>query len=111
VIEQFRQVFERYDLIVTPTVTMTAPKVKPPDTALFSNFDWIISALGITGMINFTGLTAATVPCGFVDGLPVGLHIIGKRNDEATVLRASRAIEQALPWAQHRPPLATEVPA
>jgi len=111
VIEQFRQVFERYDLIVTPTVTMTAPKVKPPDTALFSNFDWIISALGITGMINFTGLTAATVPCGFVDGLPVGLHIIGKRNDEATVLRASRAIEQALPWAQHRPPLATGAPA
>ena len=41
---------------------------------------------------------AATIPCGFVDGLPVGLQIVGRPNQEAAVLRASRAFEQLQPW-------------
>jgi aspartyl-tRNA(Asn)/glutamyl-tRNA(Gln) amidotransferase subunit A len=44
------------------------------------------------------------VPCGFSsDGLPIGLHIIGRRGDEATVLRLSAAFEQAHPWHGVRP--------
>jgi amidase len=38
------------------------------------------------------------VPCGMVDGLPVGLMIIGKRYDEATVLRVAEAFEQSGDW-------------
>ena len=47
-----------------------------------------------------------TVPCGFSrEGLPVGLQIVGRRFADATVLRAAAAFEQALPWAERRPPL------
>jgi len=53
---------------------------------------------------NLTGQPAASVPCGFsAQGLPVGLHLIGRLGDEATVLRASAAFEEARPWADRRP--------
>jgi aspartyl-tRNA(Asn)/glutamyl-tRNA(Gln) amidotransferase subunit A len=47
---------------------------------------------------NVTGLPAATVPCGFVAGLPVGLQVIGRRGADALVIRAAAAFEQARPW-------------
>jgi Asp-tRNA(Asn)/Glu-tRNA(Gln) amidotransferase A subunit family amidase len=53
--------------------------------------------------VNFTACTAASYPCGFVDGLPVGVQVVGRPGDEATVLRVSRALELALPW-NARPP-------
>ena len=46
------------------------------------------------------------MPCGFTsEKLPIGLQIVGRRFDDATVLRAARAFEQAQPWAQHKPSL------
>jgi aspartyl-tRNA(Asn)/glutamyl-tRNA(Gln) amidotransferase subunit A len=59
-----------------------------------------------TRAFNLTGQPAASIPCGFSSqGLPLGLHIIGRRGDESKVLRASAAFEQARPWAQHQPPI------
>ena len=58
----------------------------------------------MTRPFNMTGNPAASVPCGFsAEGLPIGMQIVGRRGDEATVLRASAAFEAARPWAQHRP--------
>ena len=55
---------------------------------------------------NMTMQTAASIPCGFSsDGMPIGLHIIGRRMEEMTVLRASAAFEQARPWADSHPPI------
>jgi aspartyl-tRNA(Asn)/glutamyl-tRNA(Gln) amidotransferase subunit A len=49
---------------------------------------------------------AASVPCGFgSDGLPIGLQIVGRLEDEVTVLRASAAFEEARPWVNKRPPV------
>jgi aspartyl-tRNA(Asn)/glutamyl-tRNA(Gln) amidotransferase subunit A len=46
------------------------------------------------------------VPCGFTrDELPVGLQILGRRFEDATVLRASAAFEQLAPWTDRQPPL------
>jgi aspartyl-tRNA(Asn)/glutamyl-tRNA(Gln) amidotransferase subunit A len=45
----------------------------------------------------------ASVPCGFVDGLPVGLALTGRRLGEATVLRAAHAYQQATDWHERRP--------
>jgi len=46
------------------------------------------------------------VPCGFTrDRLPVGLQIVGRRFQDATVLRASAAFEKLAPWAPARPPI------
>ena len=58
-----------------------------------------------TMIVNVAGCTAASIPAGFVDGLPVGLQLIGPPDREPLVLRAARALEQARPWAQHRPPM------
>ena len=104
-----RGFFERYDLLLTPTLPVPAfgarlhgaleiagHKVKPGD----------LSWTPFTFPFNLTGQPAATVPCGFTEsGLPVGLQIVGRRLDDVSVLRASAAFEQIAPWAHRRPPL------
>jgi amidase len=54
---------------------------------------------------NVTGQPAASVPAGFTpDGLPLAVQLVGRANDEATVLAVSRQLETARPWADRRPP-------
>ena len=56
---------------------------------------------------NALGLPALSLPCGFApDGRPVGLQLIARPFDEATLLRAGHAYEQAAGWWRRRPPLA-----
>jgi hypothetical protein len=65
--------------------------------------------LSFTFPFNFTGQPAATVPAGFTeDGLPVGLQIVGRRMDDALVLRASAAFEAAAPWRDRWPAIVAE---
>lgn len=96
-----------YDLLLTPTMGMVAPPLGQPPTKVGGKEvhpQWIFPNLTVG--FNLTGQPAATVPCGFSsDGLPIGLHIIGRRGDETTVLRASAAFEQARPWHHMRPSL------
>jgi aspartyl-tRNA(Asn)/glutamyl-tRNA(Gln) amidotransferase subunit A len=55
---------------------------------------------------NLTGQPALALPCGFSDdGLPIGLQVVGRAFDEATVYRVAHAYEQASPWQARRPPL------
>jgi aspartyl-tRNA(Asn)/glutamyl-tRNA(Gln) amidotransferase subunit A len=102
-----RAFFETYDLLVTPTIACPPFPVgldNPTDIAgkPVEAYAWI----PFTFPFNLTGQPAASVPCGFTkDGLPIGLQIVGRRFDDATVLRASAAFERVRPWAQHRPPL------
>jgi aspartyl-tRNA(Asn)/glutamyl-tRNA(Gln) amidotransferase subunit A len=56
--------------------------------------------------INIAGVPGISIPAGFVDGLPVGLQIIGKHFGEETLLRAAYAYEQATPWHTMKPALA-----
>jgi aspartyl-tRNA(Asn)/glutamyl-tRNA(Gln) amidotransferase subunit A len=59
-----------------------------------------------TQPFNLTGQPAASVPCGFdSQGLPVGLHVVGRAYEDALVLRACRAFEQIQPWADKKPGL------
>lgn len=91
--------FSEHDLLLAPTIGVTAPVIDA------DNMTQRIPALvSYTLPINFAGYCAASVPCGFVDGLPVGLQIIGRPNDEALVLRAARQFEKAIPWQRVRPP-------
>jgi aspartyl-tRNA(Asn)/glutamyl-tRNA(Gln) amidotransferase subunit A len=65
-------------------------------------YEWI----PFTFPFNMTGQPAASVPCGFTaDGLPIGLQIVGRRFDDAGVLRAAAAFERLQPWAERFPPM------
>jgi aspartyl-tRNA(Asn)/glutamyl-tRNA(Gln) amidotransferase subunit A len=55
--------------------------------------------------VNIAGLPGLSVPCGLVDGLPVGLQIIGKPFDEETLLRAGHAYQHVTDWHTKRPAL------
>ncbi len=105
--DRVRAFFERYDLLLTPTLSVAA---FPADRLIPEHWeqhewDWLRWA-GFSYPFNLTWLPAATCPCGFTeDALPVGLQIVAGRNQDLRVLQASRAFEQARPWAQHRPPL------
>ena len=106
-INQFADVFDDYDLLLSPTMATTAFPVGeyPEEIAGKRNATrkgW--GFLPFTHPINTIGHPAASVPCGFsADGLPVGLHMVGRKGDEATVLAASAAFERAAPWAGRMP--------
>jgi aspartyl-tRNA(Asn)/glutamyl-tRNA(Gln) amidotransferase subunit A len=102
-----RALFERYDLLLTPTVACRPFAIGldgPGEVAgkAVTSYGWI----PYTYPFNLTGQPAASVPCGFTkDGLPIGLQIVGRRFDDATVLRAAAAFERARPWTNARPGL------
>ncbi len=106
-IQQFWDQFDKFDLLLSPTMAVTAfPTDKYPEEIggekPYPNPAW--GFVPHTHPINTIGFTAASIPCGFdSDGMPVGLHIIGKPGDEETVLAASAAFEKARPWAHMRP--------
>ncbi len=97
---------QTYDLLLTPTLSVTAfPVGEPPPQIDGSNYAPLAWS-PFTAPFNLTGQPAASVPCGFdAQGLPVGLHIVGRAYEDALVLRAARAFEQLQPWAEARPPL------
>jgi Asp-tRNA(Asn)/Glu-tRNA(Gln) amidotransferase A subunit family amidase len=107
IFDQVRRLFATYDVLLSPTVAVPPFEVgiEGPTQIAGRTVDrraWI----AMTPLFNLTGQPAATVPCGFTsDGLPIGLQIVGRRFDEATVLRASAAFEAVRPWAHKRPPV------
>ena len=88
----------RYDLLLTPTMPLTALKVgrEMPEGGAFGD-DWL-NWSPYTYPFNLTQQPAASVPAGLApNGLPIGVQIVGRLGDDATVLRAARAIERAMP--------------
>ncbi len=105
--ESVRSVLEEVDLLLTPTMAGPAPKIGAG--ALDCGRESMPVGVGLvrlTQPFNATGLPALSVPCGFTrDGLPIGLQLAGRDFDEATVLRAGHAYEQATEWHLRRPVL------
>ncbi len=100
------QVLERVDFLMTPTCPVTAPSYAAPVVTLGGQeFPSRMVLSRITRLFNSNGLPAATVPCGFSEGLPVGLQIAGRAFDDAGVLNMAYAYEQAAGWHTRRPPL------
>ena len=96
--EEYNNVFASYDLLLTPTTPMKAPPIPPADSSLELWCQRAFEMLTNTAPFDVTGHPAMSVPCGMSDGLPVGLQIIGRRYDEATIYRAAGAFEQAGDW-------------
>ncbi|MEC8858031.1 MAG: amidase [Chloroflexota bacterium] len=102
---RMEEFFDEFDLLLTPTMAVPAfPIEQRPSVIGGRKVEPFWGFLPFTYLINITGQTAASIPCGYSeDGMPIGLHIIGPRGSEAKVLQASAAFEQAQPWAGKRP--------
>ena len=106
---QMTDLFEDYDLLLSPTLSLPALPVGefPEEIAGRPVYPHrYFSFHPFTYPINAIGHAAASVPAGFSsEGLPIGLHIVGRNGGEETVIAASAAFERARPWIQHRPPV------
>ena len=99
--------FEEFDALLAPTLVRPAQALDwnpgPFETVLPEGwFGW----LPFTYPFNVTGQPALSIPCGFTRrGLPVGLQIVGRPGDEATILALAAAYEASEPWGHRRPAL------
>jgi aspartyl-tRNA(Asn)/glutamyl-tRNA(Gln) amidotransferase subunit A len=104
--------FGGFDVIVTPTLTRTAI---PIEERLFEpieieghKIDTVRTAwYPYTHPFNLTGHPAITLPCGFhSDGLPMAIQLVGRRGEDARLLRIAALFERARPWSARRPTIA-----
>jgi aspartyl-tRNA(Asn)/glutamyl-tRNA(Gln) amidotransferase subunit A len=103
-----RAALEDVDLLAAPTCPIGAPPIGKDMVSVGGVEMQTFFAMALrTAPANAAGLPALSVPCGLTpDGLPIGLQLIGRPFDEATVLRAGHAYEQATDWHTRRPPAA-----
>ena len=98
---EFQEAFQKYDVLITPTSPTVAfklgAKVEDPVQMYLSDM--------CTIPVNIAGIPAMSLPAGLVDGLPVGMQIIGRPLGEESILRVAYAYEQATEWHKMRPEL------
>jgi aspartyl-tRNA(Asn)/glutamyl-tRNA(Gln) amidotransferase subunit A len=96
---EFDTVFEKYDALITPTSPTVPFKIgERTDDPLAMYLSDVC-----TLPANIAGVPGVSIPAGFVDGLPVGMQIIGKHFSEETLLRVAYAYEQATDWHKRKP--------
>ncbi len=94
--------FEAYDLLLLPTTPITAPRIEG-GTAV----EEARRLTRFTAPFNLTGLPAISIPCGLSrEGLPIGMHMVGRPWEEARLLRAAYAYEKSSGTVGLRPPIA-----
>ena len=87
-----------HDLLLMPTLPMKATPLPPADAPRELYVQRAFEMIANTAPFDATGHPAMSLPCGLVDGLPVGLMLIGRHYDEATIYRAAHAFEQSGNW-------------
>ncbi len=102
--QDFEKAFEKCEVIVGPVSPTVAwnlgEKIEDPLTMYLSDVYTIPASLA--------GIPGLSVPCGFSDGLPVGLQILGKYLDEETILNIGEIYEQSTDWHNKKPDLGKE---
>ena len=90
---RYGEALERYDVLVMPTTAMTARPI-PTERSITEVLAAALGNLHNTSPFDVTGNPALSVPCGMADGRPIGMMLVGRHFDDATVLRAGHAYEQ-----------------
>lgn len=98
--QDFLKAFEKVDVLVSPTTPTPAFKIGEREDPLSM---YLCDLMTIP--VNLAGLPGLSLPCGFADGLPIGLQIVGNALQESKVLRVAYAYEQSTDWHKRRPPL------
>ncbi|MBI1737136.1 MAG: amidase [Candidatus Rokubacteria bacterium] len=99
---QVRRALDRFDVLLSPTAPSTAASIAAMMAPIESGeaaARRFFTRRSYTTPASLAGLPALSVPCGFSSaGLPIGLHLMGRAFDEATILRVAHAYEQATDW-------------
>ncbi|PIC63887.1 Asp-tRNA(Asn)/Glu-tRNA(Gln) amidotransferase GatCAB subunit A [Sporosarcina sp. P13] len=107
--QDFNRTFEKVDVLISPTnpflppIIGEKPLINKTEVSIFEH----ISRFAIP--FNLTGLPAVSVPCGFVDGLPVGMQIIGPAFKEGRILNVAHTLEQLHPEFKKVPPITRQI--
>ncbi|MBA3584657.1 MAG: Asp-tRNA(Asn)/Glu-tRNA(Gln) amidotransferase subunit GatA [Gemmatimonadetes bacterium] len=105
---EFLEAFKSVDVFVCPTLPFTATKVGEMEVVIEDGAaeDMLGAIMQFTGVPSLTGLPSLAVPCGFdAEGLPVGMQVIGRPFDEATLFRIGAAYQRATDFHEQAPPL------
>ncbi len=94
----YDQTLAEYDLLLMPTLPITATKLPPPDAPREEIVQRGLEMIDNTAPFDASGHPAMSIPCGNSDGLPVGLMLIGQHYDESTIYRAAAAFEADVDW-------------
>ena len=94
----YDQVLKDHDLMVMPTIPFPATKIPSPDCPREQYVDLALNMQQNTCPFDVSGNPAFTIPCGLVGGLPVGMMLVGRHFDEATLIRVAAAYEQSGEW-------------
>ena len=86
-----------YDILVAPAMPVTAPRLDAVPE------DYRLLIMPYNSPAALLGLPALSIPCGFVDGLPVGLSLTGRRGEDGTPLAVAKAFQQVTDWHARRP--------
>ncbi len=105
---EFMNAFRRVDVFICPTLPFTATRIGEMKVVIENGVeeDMLSAIMQFTGVPSLTGLPALNVPCGFdPDGMPIGMQIIGRPFDEATLFRAGAAFQEATDFHRRQPDL------
>lgn len=95
--QEFNRVLEGVHILLTPTVPITAPGIWQRNVDIRDCEELVRSAITrYTGLTNFTGHPSLSMPCKFAPNLPIGVQLIGRRFEEATVYRFGYAFEKII---------------
>lgn len=101
---EFKEMFSKVDVLITPTLPFLPPKIGQDIVSLNgTDVSFLDHIIRFTGPFNLTGLPAVTVPCGFVDNLPVGMQIVGPAFKEGRILNVAHTLEQIHPEFRQNP--------
>ena len=105
---EFMDAFKRVDVFVCPTLPFTATRIGEMKVVIEAGQEeeMLSAIMQFTGVPSLTGLPSLAVPCGFdPDGMPIGMQIIGRPYDEATLFRTGAAYQAASDFHLREPAL------
>ncbi len=107
-VERIGSVFADHDVLLTPVSSAPAvPAGVMEGRGAVATYFWETAWVPFTILWNITGQPAASVPTGFsADGLPVAAQLVGRADDERTLLSLAAELEAERPWNDRRPPIA-----
>ncbi len=107
-VERIGAVFADHDVLLTPVSSAPAvPAGVMEGRGAVATYFWETGWVPFTILWNITGQPAASVPTGFsADGLPVAVQLVGRADDERTLLSLAAELEAERPWNERRPPIA-----